>query len=242
MIGAVIPCRTGSKGIPGKNFKFFSGKPLWEWTFDAAIYAEVFDKIIVSSDGGLKKGDENINSAPFPEDLIFPYVVLDNDRPAALSDDKATLDDLLIHYAIKYPEVDTWCLLQPTSPLRTADDIKAAYAMLQETDKQGEPKYDSVVSVYNHPIIGWVANSAYHKGRKMHTALYHTNKRPNRQDRKDWFLENGAVYFVTIAALQMTNARVGMSPALYVMPQERSVEIDSQLDWELCEWLAGRVA
>lgn len=233
MIGAVIPCRTGSKGIPGKNFKLFYGKPLWIWTFDSAIESKLFDKIILSSDGGIRA----TNFRDTDSEIIY-----DNNRPAALSSDKASLDDLLIHYAIKYPEVDTWCLLQPTSPLRTADDIKAAYAMLQETDKKGEKKYDSVVSVYNHPIIGWVANSAYHKGRKMHTALYHTNKRPNRQDRKDWFLENGAVYFVTLSAIQQTNARVGMAPALYIMPQERSIEIDSQLDWDMCEWLAGRVA
>lgn len=209
-VAALIPARSGSKGIPNKNFKEFCGKPLWQWTHDAATESGIFDEIILSTD---------------------------EDRPPELCTDSASLDDVLIYYRKMNPDIDTWCLLQPTSPLRTAQDIKDAYAMLGEKVKNGEDKYDSIVSVYNHPIIGWVANSAYYKGRKYHTALYHTEKRPNRQDRKDWYLENGAIYFSRVEAIDARCSRVGLTPGLYVMPMERSFEIDNPIDWEICEML-----
>jgi CMP-N,N'-diacetyllegionaminic acid synthase len=212
-VAALIPARKGSKGIPNKNFKVFCGKPLWQWSEDVAIESKVFDTIFISSD---------------------------EDRPDELCTDTASLDDVLIYYSKQYPEIDVWCLLQPTSPLRMAQDIKDAFAMLNETVKNGENKYDSIVSVYNHPIIGWVANSAYYKGRKYHTALYHTEKRPNRQDRQDWYLENGAIYFSRIRAIQERCSRVGLTPGLYVMPMERSFEIDNQIDWDICEMLMNR--
>jgi CMP-N,N'-diacetyllegionaminic acid synthase len=227
-VAALIPARKGSRGIPNKNFKEFCGKQLYEWTEDAAIDSGIFDLIIISS-------DQKYQSALIKYNDL--NVFCDDDRPANLCTDTASLDDVLIHYAQKYPDIDVWCLLQPTSPLRTEQDIKDAYAMLSEEYKNGDKKYDSIVSVYNHPCLAWVANSAYHKGRKYHTALFHTEKRPNRQDRKDWFLENGAVYFVTLDGLKQRGSRIGMHPGLYVMPMERSFDIDNQLDWEICEML-----
>lgn len=229
-VAALIPARSGSKGIPEKNFKEFCGKPLWMHTFLTAYESDLFDIIIISTD---KKATEDVP-------LSFKgkaKIVWDDKRPDKLCTDKASLDDVLAFYRQEFPDIDVWCLLQPTSPLRTVEDINVSFAMLQEKDKKGEQKYDSVISVFNHPIIGWVANSAYHKGRKLHTALYHTNKRPNRQDRKDWYLENGAVYFVFSETLDLTHSRVGAVPALYVMPKERSIEIDDMTDWMIAEML-----
>lgn len=227
-IGALIPCRKGSKGISGKNFKDFDGDQLWLRTWDAAVKSGLFDKIILSSDGGFEA----------PLIMAGNETIVDNNRPDGLSNDSATLDDLLGYYIQKHDDIELWCLLQPTSPLRTDQDIIDARAMLDEKDKKGDPKYDSVISVYQHPVIGWVANSAYHKGRKFHTALYHTNNRPNRQDRKDWYLENGAVYFVYRDTFVLTHSRVGAVPGLYVMPKERSFEIDDMTDWKICEFLS----
>lgn len=233
---ALIPARKGSKGIPGKNFRIFCGKPLWYWSLDAALDSGIFDRIIVSSDGGLDDiGDVAVGYWEEVRNVRF-----DNDRPAELATDKADLDSLLRYYAERNPDIDAWCLLQPTSPLRTAEDIKAAYEMLCEPLKNGDPRYDSVVSVYNHPVLAWAANSVYFKGRKYHSALYHTENRPNRQDRKDWYLENGAVYWVSLQGLMQRGSRVGLMPGLYVMPKERSFEIDDSLDFEICEFLMNK--
>jgi CMP-N-acetylneuraminic acid synthetase len=70
-------------------------------------------------------------------------------------------------------------------------------------------------------------------------ATYHYIKRPNRQDRKDWFLENGAVYFVREYILKHFKVRLHGSIGLYVMPKERSVEVDDEYDWKVAEFLMG---
>jgi N-acylneuraminate cytidylyltransferase len=218
--GAIIPCRKGSKGIPGKNFKLFNGKPLVEWTIDVARESNLFSKIIVSSDGGAR----NIVLREGTVD------VLDNQRARQFSTDDARLDPLLWHYAEQYPEIGIWCLLQPTSPLRTVADLKASYQIVKGK------KYDSVVSVTSDPGFLWIDNAVGHKGENKCIATYHFHKRPNRQERKDWYKENGAIYWTKRYVLESTRCRLGGEIGLYPMPKERSFEIDDSLDWFLAEF------
>jgi N-acylneuraminate cytidylyltransferase len=219
LVGALIPCRKGSKGIPGKNFKQFNGKPLVEWTIDVAQKSNLFSKIIVSSDGGarnivLREGDVD---------------VLDNQRARQFSTDDARLDPLLWHYAEQYPEIELWCLLQPTSPLRSVNDLKESYKLIKGS------KYDSVVSVKSDPGFLWIDNAVGHKGETKCIATYHLHKRPNRQDRQDWYKENGAIYWAKRYVLESLHCRLGGNIGLYVMPEDRSLEIDTPLDWFIAE-------
>ena len=220
-LAALIPCRKGSKGIPDKNFKELCGKPLWKWTLDEAIKSGIFDKIILSSDGGFK---ESFNGK----------VILDNDRPSELATDIATTDQVLTYYSLKYPEVKIWCILQATSPLRIAEDIKKAYNIIKL------PKYDSLVSVTQNPGMLWIDNSVGYKDSIYPVATYHIHKRPMRQDRKDWYMENGAIYFTKKYVIDQMGARLGGKIALYPMPQERSLEIDSEFDWKIAEFVSGK--
>ena len=214
-VGALIPCRTGSKGIPNKNFKDFNGKPLTQWSYDAAIQSGLFSKIIISSDGGA-------GSLVLRE---TEPAILDNERPGEFATDDADLDSLLWYYAGKHPDIELWCLLQPTSPLRTADDIKKSYKLIKPE------RYDSLVSVMNHPCFCWIKDAAGLKGKSINISTYHYHKRPNRQQRKDWFLENGAIYWTKRYVLETTKCRLGGYVGLYPMPPERSIEIDEPLDW-----------
>jgi len=222
---ALIPCRVGSKGVPNKNFRDFCGKPLIQWTIDAARESNIFDKIIVSSNGGLEISgcEQNIE--------------YDNDRALEHSTDEAPLDPLLKHYAIQTnetnPDIKIWCLLQPTSPLRTTEDIQKAYK------KACFKKYDALVSVTPNPGMFWI-EGAVSSG---NIATYPVAKRPNRQDRKGWHMENGAIYFTKTYTIWHTNCRCAGSVGLYKMPPERSAEIDTEYDWKFCEFLmreAGR--
>lgn len=216
---ALIPCRTGSKGIPNKNFRELKGKSLWKWTLDAALKSEIFDKIILSSDGGFNKE-------------WGAQIIIDNERPAEFSTDEANLDNLLCYYANQYPDVLRWCLLQPTSPLRTAKDIQKAHKMMDGG------KYDSVVSVTPGTCMYWVKDAVEAHGKAQHVALYHYHLRPNRQERvKKWFQENGAVYFTNRYVLEQTGVRLGGQIGLYSMPKERSFEIDDPIDWKICEMM-----
>ena len=96
-------------------------------------------------------------------------------------------------------------------------------------------KYDSVVSVTPDPCMCWVAD-AMGVGNKTHPiATYHYHKRPNRQERQDWYRENGAIYFTKRYVLEQTRCRLGGDVGLYTMPKERSFEIDEPLDWKIAE-------
>lgn len=214
-VGALIPCRSGSKGIPFKNFKMFCGKPLYWWTLDAAKDTGIFDKIILSSDGGFD---------PMPDGVI-----VDNNRPAEFATDEARLDPLLLHYALLHEDIDLWCLLQPTSPLRRAEDIMRSYEMA------APDTYDSIVSVYPEKGFYWVKDAVEFDGRKMAVATYHTDKRPNRDQRAAWFAENGAIYWTKKYAVKHSGIRCGGEVGLYVMTRENSLEIDDELDWRICE-------
>jgi len=219
---ALIPCRTGSKGIPQKNFREIAGKPLWKWTMDAAVKSGVFETIILSSDGGF----EDIKSGN--------GIVVDNKRPVKFSDDVASLDSLLVYYLEKFPDVELWCLLQPTSPLRTAADIKKAFK------KINGKKYDSLVSVTQNPCMFWIEKAVGMREKDYCIATYHVAKRPNRQDRKEWNMENGAIYFTKKYVFEHCGARLGGCVGLYKMPKERSFEIDDETDWDIAEYFLGR--
>lgn len=212
---ALIPCRTGSKGIPDKNFREIAGRSLWEWTFLAASESDVFDMILLSTDGG-----------PITN-WAGNHIVVDTQRPPELATDDASLDDVLEHYRKEYKEIEMWCLLQPTSPLRTAGDIKRAYR------KAKAEKYDSLVSVTADPMMYWVENATS----AGHVATYHVHKRPNRQQRKSFYRENGAIYFTKNYVLETMGLRLGGTIGLYKMPKIRSFEVDDETDWAICEFL-----
>ena len=100
---AIIPARSGSKRCPGKNFLDFRGKPLWRWAWDAAGRSKYIDLVIVSRD---------------------------EDRPPELCTDDATCEDVMRHHQAQQPH-DWLVLLQPTSPLRTTEDIDACIERAQ---------------------------------------------------------------------------------------------------------------
>lgn len=222
-VAALIPARSGSKRVPNKNFRDFCGKPLWRWSVDQAVEAGIFDVIIVSTDGG------GISNLDLPD-----KVIADNDRPPELCTDEAKMEQVMAYYMKKHPPMDIWCLLQPTSPLRSPYDITEAYKMLVEDER------DSVVSVYNDPLLFWVKDCVEVQGMMCPVASFHINQRPNSQDRKDWYKENGAVYFTPTYCLSHTGSRCGGRVGLYVMPKERSYEIDTEREWEICEFLMNK--
>jgi len=123
MILAVIPARGGSKRCPGKNLKDFRGKPLIVWTIEAAKQSHYIDTLVVSTD------DWEISS------LAMDYVPVVM-RPSELATDTATNEDVLRHAIKIFPGHDWVVLLQPTSPLRTPEDIDECI-LLAKQDKDG---------------------------------------------------------------------------------------------------------
>ena len=220
----IIPARSGSKGVPDKNISMVRSKPLIFWTIDAAKKAKNLDKIIVSTDS------EKYASICENYNIQVPFL-----RPAELSSDEATSEDVIIH-AVKWmkknkqynPEYILY--LQPTSPLRTASDIDKAINIAEE--KQAH----SVVSVElanRHP---------YFMKKIDHTGLISHYKRqkvptPRRQDLEPIYVLNGAIFLIRTEIILNNKSWYEDKCYSYIMPSKKSIDIDSPNDLHIADFL-----
>jgi len=210
---AVIPARGGSKGVPGKNIQLVGGRPLIAWTVAAARSARTVDHLILSSD------DEAIMDAARDAGCEVPFR-----RSADLSTDKAASIDVLVDALERTPGFDIVVLLQPTSPLRTAEDIDTALEIMERT---GAPGCVSVSEAKDHP---WLAYGRDGSGTLMNFCVPPTGASLRRQDLPPAYVLNGAVYAADIAwVLEHRRLMASGHTAAYVMPVERSEDIDT---WE----------
>lgn len=226
---AIIPARGGSKGVPHKNIIPICGKPLIVYTIEPALEAlklGVIDKLIVSTD------DEEIAEVSKNAGADVPFM-----RPDYLSNDTAKSVDVMIHAADFYKEqgidYDTILLLQPTAPLRSVDDIVESLNLF---DKEGTT---SLISCYKEEYVSDAVT--YYKEGNLAIALNpNHNKGIRRQEEKEKFVRNGAIYITTVQQLNDNHRVFDDVPAMYVMPKERSVNIDTLDDVELLEWRLTR--
>lgn len=217
----VIPARGGSKGVPGKNIKDLNGKPLIQYTIDAARELFEDDKIIVSTDSPeIKKVVEGIG-------LEVPFL-----RPEALATDQAGTYEVLLH-AIDFMEKrgvknETLVLLQPTSPFRTSKHIKEALALYNN-------KIDMIASVKETS-----SNPYYVLKEENEAGFLETSKKGNFKTRQEcpkvWEL-NGAIYIINIQSLKEKPINQFTKVKKYLMDKVSSHDIDSMMDWEMAELL-----
>jgi CMP-N-acetylneuraminic acid synthetase len=222
---AVIPARGGSKGIKNKNLKEIGGKPLVAWMIEAAKAAPSVTNIVVSSDD---------------EDILFAaarYGAGKELRPAHLATDTASSESVLLDYLETYRSIcDTVLLLQPTSPMTLSEDIEGVLVALDAPAGMHIPlKFDSAFSVTPFDKFLW-HDMGVAKGV---VGINHEKTQPRemRQQRHGQFMENGAIYAMrTKAFLKAKNRFCGYSNT-YVMPKDRSLEIDDLADWQMAEAL-----
>jgi CMP-N,N'-diacetyllegionaminic acid synthase len=216
---AIITARGGSKGLPRKNVLPFCGKPLIAHTIDAAKNSRAVDRIVVSTD------DEEIAAVSRAYGAEVPFV-----RPPELSTDTARSREVLLH-ALEFLEnqgapVESFCLLQPTSPLRTSDDIDGAVDIFQRG------RADSVLSVtpYEHPVQWAVAVEDDGRLRMKDSVLP-----ARRQDLAAYYRPNGAIYLFKTGFFKKSSVYIGKRSYGYIMAPERSVDIDTALDFKIAE-------
>ncbi len=226
---AFILARGGSKGLPGKNIIPFNGHPLIAHTIMAALEASCIDRVMVSTD------DDRIAAVAQEYGAEAPFR-----RPEALASDEASARDALLHALDFVQEQEgepvCFCLLQPTSPLRTADDIDAVAALFHEK------KARSVLSVtaYEHPVQ-W-AVSLQPDG---HIREREKNDAVRRQDLVTYYRPNGAIYLFETAFFRAQPDYIGRDSFGYLMPPERSIDIDTAFDLAVAEtWVrqTGRLS
>jgi CMP-N,N'-diacetyllegionaminic acid synthase len=217
---AIVPARGGSKSIPGKNIKPLDGKPLLAWSIDIARQVAEIDRIIVSTD------DSEIAS------VASSYGAEVYDRPAQLASDEAlvidTIKDLLSRLASEGDAPEWVVLLEPTCPLRSADDVRKCLALVAQrqfdsvaTFKEADLNphrawrlVDGVPEVFIPGAVPWLP----------------------RQKLPSAYQLNGAVYIFRAALLaeETKSLLVGRLGAV-LMPRERSQDIDDRLDFMIVE-------
>lgn len=223
----LIPARGGSKSVPRKNLREVGGKPLIVHAIDTARRCASVGRIVVSTD------DAEIADAASRAGADVPFL-----RPAALAADD-TPDLPVLEHALGNladdgykPFAVVW--LRPTSPLRTPEDVDAAVELLRRTDA------DSVRSVClaeHHPY--WMKVL---EGDKLHPLLpdHEDTVYSRRQLLPDVYRLNGAVEVIRCDRLaSRSGSMYGTDVRGYVMPRERSVDVDDESDLKLLQWLAA---
>lgn len=217
---AIIPARGGSKGLPGKNIKLLHGKPLLAYTLEAAQRSRYIDRIILSTES------EAIAHVAKAMGVDVPFL-----RPAELATDETPTMDVVVHVMDSLPEqYDILVVLQPTSPLRTTKDIDNCLELLLE--KEGNAAL-SVVEI-DHPVE-W-ANVIPEDGR-IDNFIPPAIRFTPRQNLPKRYRVNGAVFVAKTDYLLAHRNFFHQDCYAYVMPKERSVDIDDQLDFAFAEFL-----
>ncbi len=223
---AVIPARSGSKGLKDKNIKPLNGKPLMAYSIEAALESCLFDCVHVSTDSPEYAGTARRYGAE------VPFL-----RSPELSSDTATTWDAMRYVLEEYrklgKEFDTLAVLQPTSPLRTSQDIRAAYQILEE--KQA----DSVVGVCEVEHSPLWSNTLPEDG--CLKGFIREEANGPRQKLSSYYRINGAVYIVSVPLLVKKGTLYGERGYACIMSKEHSIDIDDELDFAMAEFLLGHI-
>ena len=220
---ALIPARGGSKGLPKKNIKPFAGKPLIGWTIEAGKYSKYIDSVIVSTE------DNCIATIASQYDAEIPFI-----RPSELSTDDAKSIDVILHalnWLNQNNEVfEILILLQPTSPLRTSMDIDCAIEFFFEKNAKA---LISVSEVEHSPL--WC--NSLPEDLNMSSFLKDEVLNRNRQELPLYYRINGAIYMANTDYLQREKSFFGTQTYAYIMPKEKSIDIDCEIDFKIAEFL-----
>lgn len=219
---AIIPARSGSKGLKDKNIKVLNGKPLMAYSIAAALESRIFDKIIVSTDSSVyaKIAEEYGAEVPFL-------------RPDHLSGDEVATDDVISDLLEKLKEdgdvYECFMILQPTSPLRTSKDIVNAMALMKKKDANAvislcetehSPLYTGLISE-DLRIDGFIKKDIGYR----------------RQDLPKYHRLNGAIYLSSVDYFLKYQDFYKEKCYAYVMDKSRSIDIDDELDFRMAEFL-----
>ncbi len=216
---AIIPAREGSKRLPNKNILNLAGKPLIAWSIEAAKASKYIDTVIVSTDS------EKIATISKSYHAEVPFL-----RPGELATDEASSLDVILHaiQSLKEP-FDYILLLQPTSPLRTTQDIDAACELLNENTQA----VVSVCETEHSPL--W--SNTLPENLSMKDFIRPEIKNKRSQDLPKYYRLNGAIYIAEINYFYQNNGFLGDASKAYIMSQQNSVDIDTELDFRFCEVL-----
>lgn len=221
----IIPARAGSKGIPHKNQKLLGGKPLMQYTIEAALGSKLLSSVIFSSeDDHLMKMAENLG-------VTVPFK-----RPDHLASDTAGSLEVVQHALETLPEnYDAVCLLQVTTPFRTSEDIDKA---IERFLKLGSDSLVSVQEVPHQYNPHWVFEE---REGVLRIATGEQQIIKRRQELPKAYIRDGAIYITKTKVLQEENSFFGERMGYIELDPELHVNIDTQKDWKKAEALVRKL-
>lgn len=217
----IIPARGGSKGIKRKNLKNFNGKPLIAWTIEVARRVSLIDRLVVSTD------DKEIADVAQNYGAEIPFM-----RPDEISQDKTPGIVPVLDVLKKVPGYDEVLILQPTSPLRTAGDIKN---IIRLGKLKKASAIVSVTEAQKHPYWSFRLNKSSHL-----IPLVKGSSNIQRQDLPKAYCLNGALYWGKTDWVIQNETFVTNETLSYIMPKTRSIDLDTIFDWQLGEFLMSK--
>ncbi|MBE5900449.1 MAG: acylneuraminate cytidylyltransferase family protein [Lachnospiraceae bacterium] len=221
---AIIPARSGSKGLPDKNIMKVKGKPLIQYTIEAALKSGCFDTVMVSTDSEKYAEIAREGGADVP-------FLRSSDNAGDYSSSWDVIREVLARYEAMGETFDYVALLQPTSPLRDEEDIQGAFAKLKE---EGAESITSIVEV-EHPIQWCFRLEEREQITELATSPY---SHARRQDLDTYYRENGAIFVVPADKVMNPEYDLYQEKCFgYVMKPEKSVDIDNRADLEYAEFL-----
>jgi CMP-N,N'-diacetyllegionaminic acid synthase len=223
----IVPARGGSKGVPGKNIRSLCGKPLLQYTAEAALAAQLLTRLILSTD------DNEIAQVGRRCGLEVPFM-----RPTELAEDNTpTLP--VVQHAVHWMErqghtFDAICLLQPTNPMRLARDIDGCINVLETTDADAVVTIVPVPAEHNPHWVYFQNGSGL-----LQLSTGESEPIPRRQELPLAYHREGSVYVTRRDVLMEQNSLYGKRLAGYAVDAQRSVNIDGLADWARAEALAA---
>ncbi len=213
---ALIPARGGSKGIKRKNIKLFNSKPLIYWSIKAGLESKYIDEVIVSTE------DNEIAEIARSYSALVPFM-----RPQKLAKDDSPGIDPVLNALEELPYVKDLILLQPTSPLRKSIHIDEIFELRKKF------KADSAVSLSKSkkPFIYKLNEEC------QMSPLSSSLKLLPRQKLTDLYSLNGAMYLSNRKFILKNKSLISKDTIGYIMAEKYSIDIDTDLDWELAEYL-----
>jgi len=217
----LITARGGSKGIPRKNIATVAGKPLIVWTIETALASSV-DRVIVSTD------DDEIAQLSSKHGAEVPFI-----RPVSLAQDDSPHIDVLVHALEWLRDHENYCpeflmLLQPTSPLRIPEDIESSIEIANRINA------DCVVSVKQAQASPY-STLVVSEDKKLKSFIVDSEGYQRRQVLPKHYALNGAIYMVRSDVLLEEETLYPDRTYAYVMPPERSLDIDESWDLYLAD-------
>lgn len=219
---AIIPARSGSKGVPDKNIRELNDKPLLAYSIESAINSEIFSEVMVSTDS------EKYADIAKKYGASVPFLRSDENSNDT-ADSWSVVKEVVREYEKIGEKYDTICLLQPTSPFRNASDIVESYKLYEE---KASVAVISVCEMEHTPL--W--SNTLPEDNSLN-GFIKKKSGGRRQDSDKYYRLNGAIYIVSTAELFRDTYFYREGSYAYVMPNERSVDIDTEMDFIYADFL-----